>query len=380
MSDALFTTTVADSVVPTMWDQYGQMETEVKSALVTSGLIQRDPAMDSHLSMDGGKTFEAPSWDDLDDDAANIATDAPADMFAHTLNTTSVDMAAAVLSAYPGGLNDGRPKALDSLDEIAVRLCRAQSWAGARLTAMLAGSDPIESAMARNSAYWMRELEGTVIALVQGVSKDNATNDSGDYANDVAGAAFVDGQTNFTLANFIDTTLTMGDSTDNLGTCFMHSTVYGTALKNNAIEFRPDSENPAAAAIPFYNGRRVFKTDRLPSGTDVVRADASAGVAGMFETWIFGPGALRLGFGSHPEAAVLERKQEAGGGWGQSVLWTRRMYSVHPTGHAFVASTIANGGPSNAATTNNLNHAGSWNRVFSERKQIPFARLITREF
>ena len=52
---------------------------------------------------------------------------------------------------------------------------------------------------------------------------------------------------------------------------------------------------------------------------------------------------------------------------------------MHPTGNAYVGTPPA-GGPSNAATTNNLAAAASWARVFSERKLIKIARLITREF
>ena len=52
---------------------------------------------------------------------------------------------------------------------------------------------------------------------------------------------------------------------------------------------------------------------------------------------------------------------------------------MHPVGHAYVG-TAPKGGPSNAATTNNLADAASWQRAFTERKQIKVARLITREF
>ena len=51
---------------------------------------------------------------------------------------------------------------------------------------------------------------------------------------------------------------------------------------------------------------------------------------------------------------------------------------MHPAGHAY-AGTPANGGPSNAATANNLAAAASWNRVYPERKQIKIARLRTTE-
>ena len=41
--------------------------------------------------------------------------------------------------------------------------------------------------------------------------------------------------------------------------------------------------------------------------------------------------------------------------------------------------TAANGGPGNGAGANDLQNAGSWDRVYPERKQIKFARMVTRE-
>ena len=86
----------------------------------------------------------------------------------------------------------------------------------------------------------------------------------------------------------------------------------------------------------------------------------------------------QLGVGSHQIPTFVEHIPGAGNGNGQDVLYNRNIWCIHPVGHAYVG-TAPNGGPSNAATANNLAAAGSWNRVFSERKQIKFARLITRE-
>jgi hypothetical protein len=47
-------------------------------------------------------------------------------------------------------------------------------------------------------------------------------------------------------------------------------------------------------------------------------------------------------------------------------------------GHAYTG-TAPNGGPGNGTGANELQNAGSWNRVFPERKQVKFARLVTRE-
>ena len=59
-------------------------------------------------------------------------------------------------------------------------------------------------------------------------------------------------------------------------------------------------------------------------------------------------------------------------------MYDRVQWCLHPVGHAYVG-TSPSGGPTNAATTNNLAAATSWQRAFTERKQIKVARLITRE-
>jgi hypothetical protein len=83
--------------------------------------------------------------------------------------------------------------------------------------------------------------------------------------------------------------------------------------------------------------------------------------------------------GSPKVPTEVWRDPAAGNGSGQEVLHSRIELCLHPVGHAYVG-TPANGGPSNAATTNNLAHQDSWKRVFPERKQIKIARLKTREF
>ena len=75
---------------------------------------------------------------------------------------------------------------------------------------------------------------------------------------------------------------------------------------------------------------------------------------------------------------AVERKEAAGLGGGQDILYDRVEWCLHPVGHAYIGTPPV-GGPSNATTANNLANAGSWRRVFTERKQIKIARLITRE-
>ena len=82
--------------------------------------------------------------------------------------------------------------------------------------------------------------------------------------------------------------------------------------------------------------------------------------------------------GGQQRQVVLDHHQHRGNGAGAETLYNRVEWSIHPAGHKY-AGTAPNGGPSNAATSNNLADAGSWQRVFPERKQIKIARLKTRE-
>jgi hypothetical protein len=159
----------------------------------------------------------------------------------------------------------------------------------------------------------------------------------------------------------------MGDSMEELTLVMMHSVVYSRALKNNLIDFIPDAVNPAAASIPTFLGRTTVVDDGMPH------------TGGVFDTWLFGRGAVRWGSGSPKVPTETFRDPDSGNGGGQDTLYNRVEWVIAPAGYAYIG-TPPKGGPSNANTTNNLANAGSWSRVFSERKQIRIARLVTREF
>lgn len=370
MTDALFNTLVSDVIVPEIFTPYVQQLTEEKARLIQSGVLGRNAMIDA-LIRGGGLTFNVPSFKDLDNDVENVATDATADTFGHVLNGTSIDLA-GVLSA----LSDSRPAATGTSQEIAVRMVRNKSWASADLTAALAGVDPMESIADRVSYYWQRRLQAAFIATVQGISKDNGVNDSGDYANDIAGAGYTAGVTDFSAEAFLDAAVTMGDSMEDLTAVMVHSVVYNRMQKNNLIDFIPDARGEIM--IPTFLGREVIVDDGMPTSTAAVRGDGTAGVAGIYETWLFGAGAVQMGVGAPKVPTAVVREEKAANGGGQEILYSRVMWSLHPVGHAFIGAA-PDGGPSNAASSGNLNIATSWNRVFPERKQIKFARLVTRE-
>lgn len=338
------TTRISDVIVPEIFTPYMQQLTEEKSRLIRSGVVARDSFLDNFLA-GGGLTINAPSWKDLDNDEDNVSTDNPAD--------TST------------------PNKTGAVTEIAVRLSRNQSWKTADLTAALAGSDPADSIAQRVSDYWVRRAQAAFVATVKGVFADNAAAPAGtehvqnDMTHDISGASYAAGVTDFSAEAFVDACVTMGDSMGGLQAVFVHSIVYARMQKNNLIDFVTDDVQKIN--IPTFLGREVIVDDGVPYSS------------GVFETWLFGMGAVRLGMGAPKVPTEVDRKPEEGNGAGTEVLFSRTEWCFHPVGHKYVGSP-GNGGPSNAATTNNLAHAASWERVFPERKQIKVARLITREF
>ncbi len=339
--------TVGDVVVPAVFSPYVQQLTEEKSRIIQSGVAVRDAVLDADLS-GGGLTFNEPSFKDLDNDADNIASD--------TLATTST------------------PNKIGTSTEIQVRLSRNQSWSSGDLAADLAGADPMNAIATRVSDYWVRRLQAAFVATITGVFADNAAAPTGtehvqnDMTNDISGGGFVDGVTNFSAEAFLDAAITMGDSADSLGLVMMHSLVYNRALKNNLIDFVADSANPNAAKIATFLGRMVIVDDGVTRSS------------GVFNTWLFGAGAFRLGMGSPKTPTEIDRLPAAGNGSGQEVLYNRTEWCIHPVGMAYAVASPGKGGPTNASTAGNLAHADSWQRVFPERKQIKIARLISREF
>lgn len=333
-------TRITDIVVPAVFSPYVHNLTAEKSRLVQSGAVVSDSTLAGVLS-GGGLTFNEPSFKDLDNDAENISTDDP--------NTSST------------------PNKIGTLTEVQVRMSRNNSWSSMDLASTLAGADPMAAIADRVAAYWTRRMQAAFIATLTGVFADNTANDSADYTSDISGVAFTDGITNFSAEAYLDAKVTMGDSMDVLSMVMMHSIVYNRALKNNLIDFIPDSQNPAAASIPTFLGAQVIVDDGVTNA------------AGVFHTWLFGPGAVRWGNGVAQVPTEVYRAPAAGTGSGQDVLHSRVEWIIHPVGHAY-AGTAASGGPSNASSSNNLAAAGSWNRVFPERKQIKIARLITREY
>jgi len=339
-------TQISDVIVPEVFLGYVNKESELKSRLVTSGALVIDESINNELLSSGGVLLNLPSFQDLANDEDNVSSD----------------------EALGG--NDSTPKKIITSNETVPRLSRNQSWSSSVLAGSLAGADPMRAIGDRAANYRRWRLQAAFIATITGVFADNAAAPGGteheqnDLTHDVSGASYVAGTTDFSAEACLDAFLTSGDSSDALNMVMVHSVVYNRMQKNNLIEFIPDSES--RVNIPTFLGRTVIVDDSLPADS------------GVYESWLFGSGAVRLGVSSPKNPVAVERDEKAGNGGGAETLYNRWEWAIHPTGHKYLGTTDK-GGPTNAATSDNLANLASWERVYPERKQIKVARLITRE-
>lgn len=349
-------TRINDVVTPELFSPYAQQLTESKSSLIRSGAIARDRKLDALLA-GGGLVFTESSNDTIPDDyeGDNVSSDD----YDPVSNPDPFQSYPEKATANPVELTK-------------VRLSRNASWGSMDLAKDLAGATPMQAVANRVLDYWSRRLQDAFVATMKGVFAQNATVPVGAYfqndlTNNVSGAVFANNVTNVTASAFVDALQTIGDKMDALSTVMVHSTVFTRMLKKNLIHFAFVRIGGRRVAYPTILGREVIVDDHVPFN------------GGVFECWLFARGAVRLGVGAPMVPTEIGRQPATGNGSGQDVLHNRVEWIIHPEGHAYVG-IAPKGGPSNAATANNLAHAASWKRAIQDRRLIKIARLVTREF
>ena len=329
---------ISDTIVPEVFDNYMFKNTMQINAFYQQGVLRADGDLASKLA-GGGRTFNVPFWKDLDDDESDPASDDP-DSF-----------------AIPGGITTGR--------DVALRQVRTKGWSTMRLTAELAGADPMARINSRVAASWSRQFDRIAIATARGVFADNIANDSGDMVNDISmDTVGTPAASNLFSADAVmDTAQTMGDAKRELKLVVMHSEVHTRLSKQDLIDFRPDSTGQIWHE--YYMGYRIHTTDNVPvvQGVNQVK----------YWTFIFGSDVFGWAESPVDKPSEVESEPSAGDGMGMETLWTRRQFAIHPYGIKWTDNTVGGEFPTNAE----LALAANWDRVYPERKQIPMALLIT---
>jgi hypothetical protein len=335
---------ITDVVVPAEFSAYQVEQSMLSTAFYQSGVLLPNGEMASQLQA-GAQQFTVPFWSDIPDIEADITTDN-----------------ASVLST---------PQKITAAAQLVRKSFLHQSWSEMSLASELSGSEALARVQSRVLAYWDRQWEKRLIASLLGVLYSNVANNASDMVNDIhaaSGTVTLPGTTVTVPANqfsgvaVINTALTLGDRMNDVKGIAMHSAIYARALAANELTFFKPSENDLTIAI--YKGMTVIVDDSLVTGT-----------TGVYITILFGPGAVgfavaepRTGYGTE-----IWRTPAAGNGGGQTTLHSRFDVAIHPLGYAFTGASVAGVSP----ILSELALAANWGRVYSQRKSVPLAFLIS---
>jgi hypothetical protein len=309
-----------------------------------SGIVVPDPEMARMLS-GGGRLFNHPVWNDLEDTEPEVPTDNPADVMT--------------------------PDKLGSFKHQFIRNYRTKGWSDADLSRELAGSDPMLRIQSRTSAWWNRYFNRMTVRTLTGIINDNIANDSSDMVLDITGLGGTvthgGATTSASAVNagaVLEAKQTLGDEATGLSVMIMHSRIYTNLQLQNLIAFIPNSRGEIV--IPTYQGYRVLVSDAVPA-VDVGGGDIH------FTTYLCGEGIIGWAESPPDVPVAVEREELQGNGAGVETLVTRRQFSMHPVGFNFTDASVAGTFPTDAE----LESAANWDRVYPERKQIKIAALIS---
>lgn len=338
------TVQLSDIIDVVVYQDLPSVNNPEKTAFYESGIVTRNPLLDS-IANASGKVAELPFWNDLDpDDAPNLSTDNPADI--------------AAPSKVAQGEQIGRKAFLN------------KGWSESDLASELVlGPKAMDQIRARIDTYWTRQWQRRLLATCNGVLADNIANDSSDMVYDAAGATNADitATSVFTRQNMTSAAFTLGDRVDGVTAMAVHSTIYKRMIDNDDIDFIPDSMGQMT--IPTFLGKRVIVDDTMPFTPAAGAAGGDA--AARYTSILFGSGALGYGEGSPKTPVEIEREAAQGAGAGVESLWVRKTWLLHPAGFKTGTAPAAN-----SYTLAELAAAATWDRVVA-RKNVPLAYLVT---
>ena len=317
-------TTLADVIVPELFNPYVINKTMELSALFQSGIITNNAEFD-RLASEAAPIHNMPFFEDLTGDAENVVE-------------------GASLTA----------KKITSKKDVSTTIRRANMWAATDLSAALAGSDPMAAIGSLVAGFWARNMQKELISVLAGVfgtytGSEGAVTPLESHILDIS--KLTGAKANISAGAFIDALQLLGDAQGQLTAVAMHSATKSYLKKLNLIETERDSTD---VEFETYQGRRVIVDDGCPV-TD-----------GVYTTYLFGQGAIAYGNGSPVGFVSTELDRDKKMGFGIDYLINRRTFIMHPRGIAWQNVNREN---AETVTRAELADAQNWKRVY-EPKQI----------
>lgn len=320
-------TKIADVIVPELFNRYVINRTMELSAFFQSGIVVNSPEFDS-LASEAARTHNMPFFEDLQGESEPVLED--------------VKMT---------------PKKIGSNKDKSTTILRQNMWAATNLSAALAGADPMKAIGDLVAAYWARDMQKELIAILSGVfgtftpAGGSATTKMKDHILDLSVQTKAEAKV-ISASAFIDACQLLGDAQAQLSGVAMHSATKSHLKKLNLIQTERDSTD---VEFEVYQGRRVTVDDGCPVDKD-----------GIYTTYLFGNGAIAYGNGSPVGHVATEVDRDKQTGGGIDYLINRKAFILHPRGIAYTEAVRAN---VETPLREELAMAENWNPVY-ESKQL----------
>lgn len=316
-------TTLQDVIVPELFNPYVVNRTMELSALFQSGIVTNNSEFDK-LASQAAPTANMPFFEDLTGESEQVIEGKD--------------------------LDDNK---ITSNKDVSVIIRRAKMWSATDLSAAMAGSDPMMAIANLVSAFWARDNQKELIAILNGIfgkvsSEDKARLDSN--LLDISGMSGAAAK--WSGAAFIDAEQRLGDAKAQLSGICMHSATEAFLKKQNLIDpVQPSND----VSFGTYQGKRVIVDDGCPVEE-----------GGVYTTFLFGNGAVALGNGNPVGFTATETDRAKRKGSGVDYLINRKTMILHPRGIAWQGAQVEKAeGPSRAE----LRLPENWKPVY-EPKQI----------
>lgn len=315
-------TKVADVVVPEIFNPYVRERSITSNAFFQSGIIAGVDEL--NFGTRGGLSIEMPYWKNLGERAQLLDDDFDLEI-----------------------------KKIRSGQDTAVQHARALVYGATDLAAALSGEDPMAMIGDALGDNWSLEFNNVLLATLKG-SMANVTANIHDISALSGDASLLDG------ASFIDGAQRLGAMKNNILGIVMHSAVEASLAKNNLITGIRDSEG--SLVMQTFMNKRVIIDDALESSS-----------GGIYDTYLFGPGAIGWGEGSPKVPTETGRAPLTNGG--QEYLVSRRHFVLHPRG---IRWTPQNGVPAKQTPSDlELANPSNWTLIY-DQKNIRIVKMRHR--
>lgn len=332
-------TRIENIVVPQVYNDYAQERSIYHSSLYRSGIVVRDPQIDTNLK-GGAKQFVTPFWKDL-------------------IDPTNLD-------EVPDETNAVATDNIVASDFVVRRHMRVKKWGANALSAVLSGADPIGAIQGMVENFWYKAHQNTLFATVRGVIADNVITNGSDMLLDLTDKS---GDKNkISAEGIIEAIFLMGDKFQEITALSMHSVPYSRLVNQNLIDFTPDSEQNVGFGT--YLGKTVILDDDQTYTIESINGTDTP----VYWTTLYKRGAF--GYGESAEGyQMTEVDRDADKGGGIDFLHSRRVFALHPAGFNWKELTgqIAKEFPTNTE----LAKGQHWSRAFGDVKNVGFVVLKT---